>query len=564
MPSVAGAGAGSRTLADALRIFRGQPVDPEAAALARARATARMRWEAVAALPELVYSHEHPLRLGYPNKLYKKHDYVTPICDSMTMLREGINVGDAFGLFPAAKRVRRSVDDEDAVRPAKASRADRGWLCTNSSCGNTDVGSLEHGPEGAVCTKCGTCVPGTHMVAATRERLGATEEEDKTTHADRAGAPVDPLARMAAPAKEKASERRVDAIRTRVGSRKGLGGAVADAQRAMEQERARDERASALAAEGLTAREEIKRTNILAEVAALSKRLTIDKPVQRAIDWAVVRLYGHAVRHAHACTRHGCCELRLVDRNKEIIARSVVEATVEAILDGTLVLDDPIERERVVDLSVRMERSVEFSNPASRTQVKTARAMIGLMNAPEFVADAACVVCAPSKERPAASAALAPLRVAPSAPFRRCDSALSQPDGEGSPAEDADRVPFRKAIETVFVAHKSDLPISVRDGALRALQSPGFIAGCKRIGALDDASLQAMAFCVINAVARAQADTTGPTFAGPAAGELNVAIAHKLKLDLAHAEDAISEIRTLVPEDAASEASGPREDDLFG
>lgn len=571
------------TLADALRIFQHKPVDTEQTRRAHEVATARTSQEAVAALPELVYAHEHPLRVGYPGKLYKKYDCVTPICDAMSMLRERMNCRDALEIFDAApKKARRArgvtfADEEAAAQRAAAERnelriAEQSgaprrppplWKCKNPECGNTDMGSQLHDSEGAVCPKCGVCVQGSLMVATTRERLGATEEDDKTTRADRGRKPVDPLESMAKSAKDKASERRVDAILTNVGSRKGLGGGIGDAQRIIERERARENRASALEAAGLTPREEIKRTGILAEVAMLCKRLVIDRPVQRAIDWAVVRLYGLAVRHAHACTSRGCCELRLVDRNKEIIARSVVEATVESILDGSLTLTDPIERERVVDLGMRMERSAEFSNPASRTQVKTARAMIALMNSPEFDAQEVCVACAPVKERPARASAL-PCLAHPQS-LRRCDSSMSQ--GEDSPTnqptEDADRLSFRKAIETVFVAHKSDLPISVRDGALRALQSPGFIAGCKGAAALRDASTQAMAFCVVNAVARAQADTTGPTFAGPSACELNVAIAHKLRLDLAVAEEAIREIRALVPEDAASEASGPRDDDLF-
>ena len=45
----------------------------------------------------------------------------------------------------------------------------------------------------------------------------------------------------------------------------------------------------------------------------------------------------------------------------------------------------------------------------------------------------------------------------------------------GSPSGSDDQLPMRNAVAQVFLAHKSELPVSVKDGAVRALGSPGFV-----------------------------------------------------------------------------------------
>ena len=288
----------------------------------------------------------------------------------------------------------------------------------------------------------------------------------------------------------------------------------------------------------------------------------IDHQVQKEVRRTAHELYKIGARHAHACERVSCCELRLVDRSPFIIASSVFSHTVDSILSpggGTELAG--VDREHIVDLQMRLQRSVEFTNSASLAQMATAKAMITLMKEEGFDA---CRPCAP----PAAAAP--PVREAKTTPsmrgvrLTRVDSDLGRQLGgtPGSPM--GDQLPLRNALATVFLAHKSELPTSVRDGAVRALRAPGFVVSCRGLECLKNASLNTVAFCVLNAVAREQADTVGPSFAnGAQAGMLNVPVAHKLNLDLVVAEEAITAIRHFVPTDAASEASAPPEDDLF-
>jgi hypothetical protein len=127
-------------------------------------------------------------------------------------------------------------------------------------------------------------------------------------------------------------------------------------------------------------------------------------------------------------------------------------------------------------------------------------------------------------------------------------------------------VQLRDAVSTVFLAHRSELPVAVRDGAQRAVQSAGFLEACRGLADLRNSSLQCMAFCILNAVRREQAaQEPGPSFAATSSVDcdFNVGIAMKLNLDLAIAEESIQFIRGIVPTDATSEASHGDDDDLF-
>ena len=393
-------------------------------------------------------------------------------------------------------------------------------------------------------------------VALPRRRRRAKNEAKK--RADRQAAPQLPSDiehGPVAPEQRKAERARLRAAagkNTRVPTHKGNGRGLADAQKIIEEDREREQRAKS----ELTDREELKRTRILEQLQKMFKKLKpIDHAVCKEVRRSAAALWLDAVRHARACERASCCELRLVDRSPFIIASSVFSLTVDALIDGELTISEPLDREHLVDLQMRMQRSTEFSNASSLTQMATAKSMLNLMQVPGFNA---CVPCE-LPVVPAVPAKPTPLAV----PLRRMDSTLSN-SGEHSPSGSDDQLPMRNAVAQVFLAHKSELPVSVKDGAVRALGSPGFVSGCQQVECLKLASLQAVAFCVLNAVAREQADTSGPSFAsGVALGALNVQVAHKLELDLAVAEEAIAAIRPLVPTDAASEASVPQEDDLF-
>tara|TARA_B110000046_G_scaffold11843_2_gene11735 strand:- start:98 stop:1918 length:1821 start_codon:yes stop_codon:yes gene_type:complete len=538
--------------------------------------------------PEWCYRHEHPLRVGLPGKLYSRHDFVTPITDSMNRLQErtGGQTDDAFGVFFVPRKRRRLDKELNAPKPLPTGPKPR-WTC--KGCGSTDERSWSRHNE-ATCCPCGTVVFMGSMVATHREKLGASEEEDKTQHADKV---VDRTSRKydhpPPTLEERRKERRYAGKVTGTPGRrlKGVGSICAAQQLCNENAAKEDNAAQVAAGTALTRREEVKFNDILKHLETAFRQFApVDHVVKVQTRKATERLWLNAVHHCRGCERHDCCELRLVERPSLIVASAVFHTTIERMLHGALD-DEGTSREHLLDLQARTQRAV--TNASALTQIGTAKVMINIFQTAGFDAKATCapratemtlastssssstsfsyakhpvpVALSRSRPKPAPPAALS-IR----APFARTDSSMSC-DGSGSPVA-SDVVEFRDAVGRVFVAHNAELPVAVRDGAFRAIQSPGFVKDCKEMHALHAYSLNAVAFCVINAVWREQhmndADGQRSFVNHGLVCPLNVGVAHRLEIDLAVAEEAIEVIRPCVPTDAASEASvHPEGDDLF-
>ena len=115
------------------------------------------------------------------------------------------------------------------------------------------------------------------------------------------------------------------------------------------------------------------------------------------------------------------------------------------------------------------------------------------------------------------------------------------------------RLQLEQAVEAVYAEHKSELPVSVKTGAVSAIRSDGFGAACSDIAALKEASLEGIAFCVLNAVARLQAASSSSACHSTAI--FNVPIAMRLKLDLVSVDVAVTAIVPLVTAAAGARAA---------
>lgn len=542
-------------------------------------------WEAV---PDWCHWYEHPLKMGRRGRLYHKADVVGPIIDSMTRLLEG-NTDDPLNLFvemDKAKKKRRKKDGYDEADEKEQARVERErllrddpqarreafmkptpvWEC--ACCGNTDIKSQVQHKDALLCP-CGFVVRvGGEFISTHREKLGAEEGEDKTQHADKPHEKrtdkydLDHVPTVA----ERRIERKYSAQLTKIGGRaKGLG-RLCDVQRMTDEMAAKEQRASdVLNGFKLTPKDETKGYNIIEQINVLARQLSpIEHAVKRRLRQDADQTWFRAVRHCRTCTRTDCCELRLIERTPAIIAASSFETTIERLLhdekDQTCVT-----RQHLLDIQMRMQRSSTFTNGAALTQMNTAKAMINIIQAPEFDPD---IICAPTLPKPTnylgvGAVDRATAKASRHTPFSRNDSTVSC---DGASPVPTDAVQLRDAVGSVFLAHRSDLPAAVRDGALRAVQSPGFVDKVRAMADLKEASLQSLAFCILNAVQREQkAPEPGPSFAAGAQAEqtFNIGIAMKLQLDLAVAEESIQHIRSLVPSDATSEASHGEDDDLF-
>lgn len=523
--------------------------------------------------PKFCQRGQHPLRTGRPGQTYQSVDFVTPIVDAIDFMHER-SVHDVFGFFDLTVRIRSGPSDPVEKRTEERERAsaagetlaggahgkEAGWKCP--CCANTDA-SLQTALKESIVCKCGFVVSTNALVSTHREKLGAEEAEDSTQHADRVfDKGFDRFDRPAATAAERRKQREVAGRVTNVAGRvKGLG-RMCDAARLSDREAAKESRASDVKAGlALTVNEETRLFESLVHLEQMCVQLApVDDVVARRVKTLTDQMYHLCIRHCRVCTELSSCDLRLKERNCIIIASSAFELVVERLIHG----EDEIQgttRQHLIDLQTRMQRSPIFSNASSLAQITTAKAMMSILISPGFDAEKRCVPCAPLAPPLAPSlargaAAQGAARVPAQVSLSRSDSTTS--GGASPPPSHATQL--RDSVARVYIAHRSDMPTSVRDGANRAIQSPGFIEGCKAVEALEAHAMDAVAFCILNAVAREQSDAC-PSFSQSSNG-INVPIAQKLGLAVADAEAAILAIRPLVPVDATSEAS-VAEDDLF-
>ena len=546
----------------------------------KGNAKRRRGWETI---PEWCHREEHPLFTGRPGRLYHKSDCITPIVDSMQRMVDCKGGSDALNLFTdvdAQNKKRRKQDayDETDAEASEKARRERervarevgtaiNWVC--ACCGNTDIKTQVQHKDALLCP-CGFVVRLGSVVSTHREKLGAEEGEDKTQHADKPReqrvhwSDTDYVPSVV----DRRNERKFASQVAKIGGRvKGLG-RLCDAQRVTESAAAKEQLADDVRnGFKLTPKDETKGWNIIAQINELSRQLApIDHEVKRTLRCDANGVWSNAVRHCRSCTRTDCCELRLIERTPAIIAASVFETTIERLLHDES-NDVRVSRQHLLDIQLRMQRSSTFTNTPAITQMNTAKAMIHILQAPDFDPS---MVCAPTLPKSSASCSLAAAEatkgrtpLSSRMPFARNDSSIS---ADGASPTPTDAVLMRDAVSTVFLAHRSELPVAVRDGAMRALQSPGFVKAVNEIESLRPYSIQCYAFCILNAVHREQKSAEpGPSFATTSEPDraFDVGIAIKLNFDLAIAEESIVRIRALVPTDAASEASTGEDDDLF-
>ena len=543
----------------------------------------------VTSYPEWCYRHEHPLKAGRKGKLYHRSDLLGPILDSISELHDRTG-GDAFGLSEYIASKRRKVKKEEALplnsgrdlvpgsawKPAEPVHS---WTCRG--CGSHDRGKLQLGHEGYTCS-CGVWA-GNQIVGANRQKLGASENEDKTITADRQWqSRTDKYDRGPETAKEAAAAR---LARAKTGG--GLGGRRAgnhmgrlcDVQSICEREAAKSiVDAEVAVGIALIPRDRVKQRAVLSHVEELFKMLhPVDHAVKRAVRMTADSTYVAAVQHSNHCCRRDLCEVRLAERHAAAIAQAAFERTIEHLCetDGKD-FDMALDLQRLKDLRERMGRSTCFSNRTSATQIASSKLMVALINAPDFDHKKQCEPCEsdmpvmPSNfvtmaGPPVVSslngckspASLRPL-VSPCVNMQRSMSICS--NGETSPAP-SKQIEWRNAIAAIFIAHRTELAVAVRDTALRVIQTPSFIKSCEaepKITALNDHQL---AFCLLNAISMEQATSDSASFSKSL--RPNAGIADKIDLGLIIADDAIGCIRAVIPTDAASDQSERDADDLF-
>jgi hypothetical protein len=529
-----------------------------------------------------VRGRNHPMRArgDLADKWYNLCDRVTPTIDAMERMHRSLRSVEkhgCFGIFSQpsdaelarerARKEEKRLRQEAAAINAKAGSA--AWRCP--ICGETDRTTLSETRDGMTCA-CGYTT--TRFVSGHRQKACA-EEDDKTQTADRptdarSATSFDPTRRVQPTADERRAARIADVRGTRVGGGRRRN-ALATAQATTDREAAAAAQAHAIEMGALTARQQVKLGRILDAVGDMLQQLApIDESVAVRIRTAAYDAYHAAVRHEMACGDG--CPLQFAARSPMTIAGAVFETELQSMLRSDT---PPANKQRLLELSDRMARSTAFAAAASATQRSSARATIELMRSTDWVRDAPCCTAPPRTDAAnAPSPVCAPAFVC--TPLTRADSlsseyalnnststgsldsaaSPSQARGAAAPVE----VRFRDAVTQVFALFRAELPVVVRDGALRMLANKNVCDALRTDARLQALSLQATAFALLTAVHKAQ--RLGANECDLTVPRTNVGIAARLGMGVATAEDAVDALLPLVPDEVASE-SEHEEDDLF-
>jgi len=571
-----------------------------------------------AAEPLFCKKDKHPLLTGRPGAVYNRNDFVAPITDGIDFMVERSSSGDVFGFFePVGLGLRPSRGE--AAPPSEQRAEERelasaagervaggghskylklalvGWKCP--CCENEDVSLQVRLKEATVC-RCGYVVSPNEMVSTHREKLGAEEGDDATQHADRVfDKKFDRFDRPAATTAERRKQRdasgKVSNVATRV---KGLG-RICDAARLSDRQASKDNRASEVdSGLSMTVNEERRLFDTLRQLDAMFLQLApVDDAVSRKVRILADKLYRMSVRHCRTCHLLESCDVRLKERNEVVVAAAVFELVVERLIRG----DDEIAGttvQHLTDLQERCKRSPVFTNQVILSQMSTTKAMILILNSFEFRAETPCsglgragagagrLGLRPSQPLKPGEAPPRPTRLGPT-PKSTTQTARGGRGGQGSAPPDLPLADLgvrggapprptpdlggaqvgvspslKESILRVFVAHRSDLPTSVRDGALRAVETDGFMLAFKKISILKHQSSDATALCLLNSVLREQSQANSPSLVQSTA-KINRSIALKLNLDLVDAELAISKLRKLLPRNQPTSINTPFDDD---
>ena len=137
---------------------------------------------------------------------------------------------------------------------------------------------------------------------------------------------------------------------------------------------------------------------------------------------------------------------------------------------------------------------------------------------------------------------------------------MSSLDGDRSPRRVPVEVRYRDAVAQVFDLFRSELPVVVRDGALRMLADKEVRDALGNDPRLQALSTTATAFALLTAVHKAQRESADPEGLPV---RTNVGLAARLGMGVGTAEDAVDALLRLVPEEVAASESEQEDDDLF-
>ncbi len=569
-------------------------------------------WEMLANIPERVFKDEHPLKVGMPLRDYSKFDYFTPIIDAMNRThakRKSDDIFDVFSEIKQRKQRRREIDNPTDVDGVPLNynefhelalserrkqqilsydnriggtegtiKLESSWRCPNIHCNNKYQSKCTTSEEGLVCI-CGIVVGTKIDTSDYRQKLGADECDDKTQRADapkqtslqKCDMDVIPSVR------ERREQRRGAERLTNVPARVKGYGKLWEARQKVDECNRKDSVTKAFDVT-MTSYEDTKGWRIQEELQNIQIKLgNADPLIMREVRRVADLVWTRSVAHSRICSsRSGNdgCDLRLTERPAAVIAQAVFEYTIDQYSTGSKRLDG-VATATVVDLKQHYNRKLPQRTPTAGGHMNLCKICVKLVHEAKNAHIEKCGPCAPAcgfekrsaGKKPITPFALDPLSIPsiPSIPsMPSMPSFLSLPsmssiasdvsfqrstESGGGESPIPLLVQYRDAISRVFHAHRSNLPLIVRDRSYEAIQTPPFIDAVE--AKLHITDISAISFCILYAIKWCLEDERGGSESTPLLSALEMPekkktfdseIASVLGLELDEAREAIQSI----------------------
>ena len=327
----------------------------------------------------------------------------------------------------------------------------------------------------------------------------------------------------------------------------------------------------------LLPRDRIKQRSVLKELEAHFKTVNITShAIKRMVRIKTDKLYVAAVQHCYRCKNYSNCEARLNERHSTTIALVCMQHELERLL-SLFELDDQhddlqnVEKDVLKDIMTRTKRSTAFAALIPVTQTISCMQTVKLLDSAQFDYMTECLDCDEPKQLAQPTQTTHPTRVqipseasttslplntgnvqlendkkilsASITTMNRTPSLCS--NGTESPGPPSKSIELRDSILSVFLAHRSELKISVRDAALEMINNNAF----KRLVESDDNILRMdsgqIAFCMLSAL---HFQSMQHISSMHVSSKMNVGIADKLNLGIISAEHAIDAIKGILPD----------------
>ena len=566
--------------------------------------------------PEWCYRNEHPLKTGRKRKLYHRSDVVTPIIDAMTDMLD-VKAEDLFGISFLIKRAKRKQRVEMDENTRLVSSSQSAMACT--SCGDaTPVSALEKTKEGLVC-RCGL-VRAVVRVSSSRQKLGASEEEDKTRVADAptsesksASVKYDRPPMTNAEAKEERMKK--GAAMTSIGGGGGGGkrlagslGRICDAKAAcaafVAKEVAQQEFDAGVA---LLPRDAIRQRNILRALEGHFNLLDLNvHGIKRRVRMKLDKIYIRSVHHSlHCANNAGQCVGRICTKTPPVIALAVLNYELARIVQLVDDLESEESQETAmttgrydclqgIDASVaretysRLMRCTALQHAIPNGQLVTAMQVVRVLDDESFDYKKECAECAYQEEEghvknnvvQASSSSLSSLPSLPtslpsisSIPttmtlVHRTTSLVS--NGTDSPVQRRE-IELRNAVLTIFSAFRIDATTLVRDAALTIVASDRFAENNdddEKESTSSTAQASKKAFVLLTSLMQMKACSAGNDVLGSRQqhGSINTSICQRLGMSVEEATEKVASMKKFLEtkcNDLVTESLSVNEECLF-